>query len=177
MKVLLIIFLAIGAGHCQTLPRCANKDDIAKIIATPPRKQDLEYLVSATEKQAYTFNKTLSRYKPDEYPTDPIPIQCSAAIIGNLFGDIDLHVDDETWEISESTLQQYQSLEKNFAESTSTSRVKRGLKKWFKKVVAGIKKIANVIAKVVQVVKKVVSFVLTVISIVKDIKTIIGFFG
>jgi len=176
MKTLLIIFLAIGAAHCQTLPRCANKDDIAKIIATPPRKLDLEYLVNATETQAYSLNKILSRYKPDEYPTDPIPIQCSGAIIGNLFGDIDLHVDDETWEISESALQEYQSLEKSFAETTN-SRVKRGLKKWFKKVVAGIKKIANTIAQVVQVVKKVVSFALTVISIIKDIKAIFGFFG
>lgn len=174
MKSFLIFFLAISVGHCQI--RCGSREDIDKIIETPPRKQDLVYLVGVTEKEAVALNQTLQQYKPDEYPRDPIPIQCSAAKIGNYFGDIDLHVDDEKWEMSETTLRQYESLEKSFAEGTS-SRVKRGLFGFFKKVVTGIVKIAQTIAKVVQVIKKVVGFVLTVISIIKDIKTIIGFFG
>ncbi|KAG4077924.1 hypothetical protein HA402_013424 [Bradysia odoriphaga] len=175
MKAILIIFLAINACHCQQ--RCSNQEDISRIIETPPKYQDLKPLVESAEKESYSLNQTLSQYKPDQYPEDPIPIQCSAAIIGNIFADIDtFHVDDDKWELSETTYRDYLSLEKSMYESTD-SRVKRGIFGFFKKVVKGIVKIAQTIAKVVQVIKNVVSFVLTVLAIIKDIKAIFGFFG
>lgn len=166
--------MAIGACRCQQ--RCENADDITRIINNPPEKLPLDYLVSVTEKEAYKLNRTLQQYKPDEFPKDPIPVQCSAAIIGTYFSDIDIHVDDAKWEMSESTLKEYESLERSFFES-SNSRVRRGLFGFFKKVVKGIVKIAQTIATVVQVVKKIVSFVGVIISIIKDIRAIIKFFG